>query len=69
LCLGYRDDRLPANDPESVKRRQLAVPMLIQCDLCLKWRKLPYTGQKTCLTQSDLESWQCSDSTDLLNNS
>src|SRR6185437_1954830 len=42
---GYRDDqldRLPSNDPETVKRRQLAVPMLIQCDKCLKWRRLPY---------------------------
>jgi hypothetical protein len=70
--LGYRDDQLdrpPSNDPEMVKRRQVSVPMLIQCDNCLKWRRLPYAGNAITLTQIQLESWQCSDSTDLLNNS
>ncbi len=70
--LGYQDDqldRLPSNNPETIKRRQLAVPMLIQCDKCLKWRRLPYAGNGILLTQDQLESWQCSDSTDLLNNS
>jgi hypothetical protein len=74
LCfsLGYREDqldRLPSNDPEIVKRRQLTVPMLIQCNQCLKWRRLPYAGNGVVLTQSQLEFWQCSDNTDLLNNS
>jgi hypothetical protein len=70
--LGYRDDqldRLPSNDPETVKRRQVAVPMLIQCDECLKWRRLPYSGNAVPLTQTQLESWKCSDNIDLLNKS
>ena len=69
---GYRDDqldRLPSNDPECIKRRQLAVPMVMQCEQCLKWRRLPYAGNGTTLTQSQLESWQCLDNMDLLNNS
>jgi hypothetical protein len=68
---GYRDDQLdrpPSNDPETVKRRQVAVPMLIQCDKCLKWRRLPYAGNAAPLTQAQLESWRCSDNNDLLNN-
>jgi hypothetical protein len=43
--------------------------MLIQCDQCLKWRRLPYAGNAIPLTQTQLESWRCSDNTDLLNNS
>ncbi|CAF4555661.1 unnamed protein product [Rotaria sp. Silwood1] len=68
---GYRDDQLdrpPLNDPETIKRRQVAIPMLIQCDKCLKWRRLPYNGNAKVLTQNQLESWQCSDNTDILNN-
>ena len=66
---GYRDDQLPSNDPEILKRRQLAIPMIIQCNKCLKWRRLPYTNNIISLTQIQLESWQCSDSIDLLHNS
>ncbi|CAF3296799.1 unnamed protein product [Rotaria socialis] len=68
---GYRDDQLdrpPSNDPEPVKRRQVAIPMLIQCDQCLKWRRLPFHGNVQPLTQSQLESWRCSDNSDILNN-
>ncbi|CAF1152078.1 unnamed protein product [Rotaria sordida] len=68
---GYRDDQLdrsPSNDPEVVKRRQVSIPMLIQCDKCLKWRRLPYNSNTKSLTQIQLESWQCSDNTDVLNN-
>ena len=71
IYLGYRDDQLdrrPSNDPEIVKRRQLAVPMLIQCDKCLKWRRLPYAGNAAPLTQVQLEAWRCSDNTDVMNN-
>jgi hypothetical protein len=69
--LGYRDDQLdrpPSNDPEVVKRRQAAVPMLIQCDKCLKWRRLPYAGNVAPLTQNQLEIWRCADNTDVMNN-
>ncbi|UJR21385.1 hypothetical protein I4U23_024476 [Adineta vaga] len=69
---GYRDDqldRLPSNDPEAIKRRQFAVPTLTQCNKCLKWRRLPYTGDATSLTQTQLETWECSNNTDLLNSS
>jgi hypothetical protein len=55
--IGYRDDQLdrpPSNDTEVVKRRQAAVPMLIQCDKCLKWRRLPYAGNAAPLTQGQL---------------
>ena len=62
-------DRLPSNDLETVKYRQSAVPMLIQCDQCLKWRRLPYTNDTMNLSSLQLESWQCSDNSDLLNNS
>ncbi len=68
---GYRDDQLdrpPSNDPEVVKRRQAAVPMLIQCDKCLKWRRLPYAGNVAPLTQNQLETWRCADNTDVMNN-
>jgi hypothetical protein len=68
---GYRDDQLdrpPSNDPEVVKRRQAAVPMLIQCDKCLKWRRLPYAGNAAALTQAQLETWRCADNTDVMNN-
>ncbi|CAF0859329.1 unnamed protein product [Rotaria sordida] len=68
---GYRDDQLdrpPSNDPEVVKRRQAAVPMLIQCDKCLKWRRLPYASNTPALTQAQLEAWRCSDNTDVMNN-
>ncbi|CAF3402697.1 unnamed protein product [Rotaria sp. Silwood1] len=68
---GYRDDQLdrpPSNDSEVVKRRQAAVPMLIQCDKCLKWRRLPYAGNTPSLTQAQLETWRCSDNTDVMNN-
>ena len=71
FTLGYRDDQLdrpPSNDPEVVKRRQVAVPMLIQCDKCLKWRRLPYAGNAPPLTHSQLELWRCSDNTDVVNN-
>ncbi|CAF0901117.1 unnamed protein product [Adineta ricciae] len=67
---GYRDDQLdrpPSNEPEVVKRRQAAIPMLIQCDKCLKWRRLPYAGNATALTQAQLEVWRCSDNTDVMN--
>jgi hypothetical protein len=43
--------------------------MLIQCDECLKWRRLPYGSNAVPLTQTQLESWTCSNNTDLLNNS
>ncbi|CAF3893457.1 unnamed protein product [Adineta steineri] len=69
---GYRDDQLdrpPSNDPEAIKRRQVALPMLIQCNKCLKWRRLPYSTNTMPLTQAQLESWQCSNNTDILNNS
>ncbi|CAF2898980.1 unnamed protein product [Rotaria sp. Silwood2] len=69
---GYRDDQLdrpPSNDLEVVKRRQAAVPMLIQCDKCLKWRRLPYASNTPALTQAQLETWRCSDNTDVMNNS
>ncbi|CAF2405836.1 unnamed protein product [Rotaria sp. Silwood2] len=68
---GYRDDQLdrpPSNDLEVVKRRQVAIPMLLQCDKCLKWRRLPYNANAKPLTQIQLESWQCSNNTDVLNN-
>ena len=68
---GYRDDQLdrpPSNDPEVVKRRQAAVPLLIQCDKCLKWRRLPYAGNAAPLTQNQLETWRCADNTDVMNN-
>lgn len=68
---GYRDDQLdrpPSNDPETAKLRQVAVPMIIQCDRCLKWRRLPYVGKGEPLTQTQLECWQCSDNIDVLNN-
>ena len=71
LPSGYRDDQLdrrPSNDPEAVKRRQSAVPMLIQCDKCLKWRRLPYSSHAGPLTQAQLETWRCSDNTDVMNN-
>lgn len=71
FCLGYRDDQLdrpPSNEPEVVRRRQAAVPMLIQCDKCLKWRRLPYAGNAPPLTQTQLEAWRCSDNTDVMNN-
>ncbi|CAF1996589.1 unnamed protein product [Rotaria magnacalcarata] len=69
---GYRDDQLdrpPSNELEVVKRRQAAVPMLIQCDKCLKWRRLPYISNAAPLTQTQLEAWRCSDNTDVMNNS
>lgn len=69
--LGYRDDQLdrpPSTDPETVKRRQAAVPMLIQCDKCLKWRRLPYGGNVAPLNQNQLETWCCADNTDVMNN-
>ncbi|CAF0876334.1 unnamed protein product [Adineta ricciae] len=72
LSKGYRDDqldRLPSNDPESTKRRQFATPTLIQCNKCFKWRRLPYTSDATTLTQAQPESWECSNNSDLLNNS
>lgn len=43
--------------------------MLIQCNQCLKWRRIPYSINAASLTQSQLESWECNDNTDLLNNS
>lgn len=70
--IGYREDqldRLPSNDPDILKRRQLAVPMVIQCEKCLKWRRLPHASQGTVLPANQLESWQCSDNADPLNNS
>jgi hypothetical protein len=42
--------------------------MLIQCDKCLKWRRLPYAGNVAPLTQAQLEAWRCSDNTDVMNN-
>jgi hypothetical protein len=42
--------------------------MLIQCDKCLKWRRLPYAGNVAPLTQTQLEAWRCSDNTDVMNN-
>lgn len=67
---GYRDDQLdrpPSNEPEAVKRRQAAVPMLIQCDKCLKWRRLPYAGNAAPLTATQLETWRCLNNTDVMN--
>lgn len=69
---GYRDDQLdrpPSNEPELVKRRQLAIPMLIQCNQCLKWRRLPYSTNSLALNPMQLETWRCSDNTDVMNNS
>ena len=72
LLTGYRDDQLdrpPSNEPEAVKHRQLAVPILIQCDKCLKWRRLPYSGNNSTLAPAQLETWRCSDNADVMNNS
>lgn len=72
MHLGYRDeqfDRLPSNESDAMKRRQLAVPMVIQCEKCLKWRRIPHASNGTTLTQSQLESWECAHNIDPLNNS
>jgi len=42
--------------------------MLIQCDKCLKWRRLPYAGNVAPLTQNQLETWRCADNNDVMNN-
>ncbi|CAF1298736.1 unnamed protein product [Rotaria sordida] len=53
---------------EVVKYHQEAVPTLIQCDKCLKWRCLPYTGNAALLTYAQLEAWPYPDNTHVMNN-
>ncbi|XP_065836321.1 ATPase MORC2-like isoform X1 [Oscarella lobularis] len=57
----------PSNESRYVKYRRSKVKMEMQCDLCLKWRKIPFSIKHFDYVFTD--DWTCSRSWDLGSNS
>lgn len=52
----WRD--LPSNDPKYVRKRTAQVQITLQCDLCLKWRIIPFSANNIGKVFPD--DWVCS---------
>ncbi|XP_016067995.1 PREDICTED: MORC family CW-type zinc finger protein 1 [Miniopterus natalensis] len=67
---GYQNNRDMERSLESVqyqRRQAMAIPFIIQCDLCLKWRVLP---PSTDYQEKELlDIWICANNPNLLENS
>ncbi|XP_076367595.1 ATPase MORC2-like isoform X2 [Tachypleus tridentatus] len=59
----------PSNDVKYLKMRAMQVNTFVQCDSCLKWRRLPYSsknvdveisGEWTCSMNPDVQRNKCS---------
>ncbi|KAI0981498.1 hypothetical protein GJ496_000958 [Pomphorhynchus laevis] len=65
---GYDPDKIfdpPSNDPRFVRKRRMLVSNWLQCDNCLKWRKLAFSKD----APGDVpENWICSMNTDSTQN-
>ncbi|XP_075685502.1 ATPase MORC2 isoform X2 [Rhinoderma darwinii] len=48
----------PASDLRYKRRRSMEIPTTIQCDLCLKWRTLPF--QLSAVEKEYPDTWVCS---------
>uniref|UniRef100_A0A8D0GPG6 MORC family CW-type zinc finger 2 n=1 Tax=Sphenodon punctatus TaxID=8508 RepID=A0A8D0GPG6_SPHPU len=48
----------PSNDLRYKRRRAMEIPTTIQCDLCLKWRTLPF--QLSSVEKDYPDTWVCS---------
>ena len=58
-------DVKPSNEPRFERKRRAEVPIIIQCDSCLKWRQLPFSSEPL----SDFpDDWHCALNPDLNNN-
>ncbi|XP_072839733.2 ATPase MORC2 isoform X1 [Pogona vitticeps] len=51
-------DQPPSSELRYKRRRAMEIPTTIQCDLCLKWRTLPF--QLSSVEQSYPDTWVCS---------
>ncbi|ESO07540.1 hypothetical protein HELRODRAFT_130000, partial [Helobdella robusta] len=49
---------LPSSDPKYVRKRTAKVQITLQCDLCLKWRIIPYSSNNISKVFPD--DWVCS---------
>uniref|UniRef100_A0A670JLZ1 MORC family CW-type zinc finger 2 n=1 Tax=Podarcis muralis TaxID=64176 RepID=A0A670JLZ1_PODMU len=47
----------PSNELRYKRRRAMEIPTTIQCDLCLKWRTLPF--QLSSVEQENPDTWVC----------
>ncbi|KAL8180558.1 UNVERIFIED_CONTAM: MORC CW-type zinc finger protein 2A, partial [Gekko kuhli] len=47
----------PSNELRYKRRRAMEIPMTIQCDMCLKWRTLPF--QLSSVEQEYPDTWVC----------
>ncbi|XP_008063584.1 MORC family CW-type zinc finger protein 1, partial [Carlito syrichta] len=62
-----KDMEKPLDSIQYQRRQAMAIPLIIQCDLCLKWRVLPsstYYQEKECL-----DVWICTNNPNLSENS
>ncbi|XP_032708520.1 MORC family CW-type zinc finger protein 1 [Lontra canadensis] len=67
---GYQNDKDKEKSLDSVqyqRRQAMAIPFIIQCDLCLKWRVLP--SSITYQEKEFFDLWICANNPNLLENS
>uniref|UniRef100_A0A7N5KQZ0 MORC family CW-type zinc finger 1 n=1 Tax=Ailuropoda melanoleuca TaxID=9646 RepID=A0A7N5KQZ0_AILME len=67
---GYQSDKDMEKSLDSVqyqRRQAMAIPFIIQCDLCLKWRVLP--PSITYQEKEFFDFWVCANNPNLLENS
>ncbi|XP_059778161.1 MORC family CW-type zinc finger protein 1 isoform X2 [Balaenoptera ricei] len=68
--LGYLNNKDMEKSSDSIqyqRRRAMAIPFIIQCDLCLKWRVLP---PSTNYQEKEIfDIWICANNANLLENS
>ncbi|XP_048071024.2 MORC family CW-type zinc finger protein 1 [Ursus arctos] len=67
---GYQSDKDMEKSLDSVqyqRRQAMAIPFIIQCDLCLKWRVLP--SSITNQEKEFFDLWICANNPNLLENS
>ncbi|XP_055275368.1 MORC family CW-type zinc finger protein 1 [Moschus berezovskii] len=66
---GYADNKDMEKSSDSVqyqRRQAMAIPCMIQCDLCLKWRVLP---PSTNYQDKEFDIWICANNSNLSENS
>uniref|UniRef100_H0WSM9 MORC family CW-type zinc finger protein 1 n=1 Tax=Otolemur garnettii TaxID=30611 RepID=H0WSM9_OTOGA len=68
--VGYQNNKDMGTTLDSIqyqRRQAMAIPFMIQCDLCLKWRVLP--SSTNYQEKEFLDIWICANNSNLLENS
>ncbi|CAH1800727.1 unnamed protein product [Owenia fusiformis] len=52
----------PSQDSKFLKKRAMQMNITLQCDMCLKWRMLPFSASN--IGKDFPDDWECTDNTD-----